>query len=334
MERGAGLSSTSSPLASVHDLVMLDLDGVVYVGPDAVPHAARTIGGLSTPVAYLTNNATRAASDVAEHLRSFGLELEDAAVVTAGQVVADLVRREAGEGARVLLAGADGMRAALEQVGMEVVASAEDAPHAVVQGGVIDVRWSELAEASYAVAAGVPWFASNPDTTFPTPRGLAPGNGAFVHAVALATGREPRVAGKPAGPIFEEARRRTGATSPLMVGDRIDTDIDGAIDAGIDAMVVLTGVTTLADVIELAPGHRPSYVAADLQALDEPHPDVVLERSRATCGDAVASLTDGRLDVVGVEDGDLRGLRALVALAWQARDRGDAVSVEDVRMGP
>lgn len=333
MERGAGLSATSSPLASVHDLVLLDLDGVVYVGPDAVPHAAETIGLLATPVAFLTNNATRSADEVAQHLRSFGLELDDTAVVTAGQVVADLVLDEVGEGAKVLLAGATGMRAALEDRGLVVVTSAEDDPRAVVQGGVIDVRWSELAEASFAVSAGVPWFASNPDTTFPTPRGLAPGNGAFVQAVALATGKAPVVAGKPSTPIFDEARRRTGASNPVMVGDRIDTDIDGAIAAGIDAMVVLTGVTTLADLLELPSGSRPSYVAADLRGLAEPHPEVVVHGPRATCGDASAEIADGRIQVSGVESDSVPGLRALVALAWQARDRGDLVSVEDVRMG-
>ena len=333
MERGVGLSSTSAPLASAHDLVMLDLDGVVYVGPDAVPHAAETVAQLSTPVAFLTNNATRSARDVAEHLRSFGLDLEDDAVVTAGQVVADLVLREIGEGARVLLAGADGMRAALEERGLVVVVSAEDDPRAVVQGGVIDVRWSELAEASFAVAAGVPWFTSNPDTTFPTPRGLAPGNGAFVQAVAMATGQQPVVAGKPSGPIFDEARRRTGAASPVMVGDRIDTDILGAIGAGIDAMVVLTGVATLADVLDLAPGHRPSYVSADLRGLAQPHPEVVVDGSRATCGDAVAEAIDGHLTVTGGAPDSVCGLRALVALAWESRDRGDVVAVDDVRMG-
>ncbi|MEG9226084.1 HAD-IIA family hydrolase [Aeromicrobium sp. Sec7.5] len=333
MERGAGLSTTSSPLASVHDLVMLDLDGVVYVGPDAVPHAAETIGALATPVAFLTNNATRSATDVAEHLRSFGLELADDAVVTAGQVVADLVLREVGDGAKVLLAGAEGMRSALEALGLVVVTSAEDEPRAVVQGGVIDVCWSELAEASFAVSAGVPWFASNPDTTFPTPRGLAPGNGAFVQAVALATGREPVVAGKPSTPIFDEARRRTGAGSPVMVGDRVDTDIDGATAAGIDAMVVLTGVTTLADVLEIPPGHRPAYVAADLRGLGQPHPEVVVDGSRATCGDAVAEATDGLIRVSGAEPDSVPGLRAVVALAWASHDRGDDVSVEDVRMG-
>ncbi len=333
MERGAGLSSTSTPLASAHDLVMLDLDGVVYVGPDAVPHAVAAIGGLSTPVSFLTNNATRSATEVADHLRSFGLDLQDDAVVTAGQVVADLVLREVGDGAHVLLAGADGMRSALEERGLVVVTSAEDAPRAVVQGGVIDVRWSELAEASFAVSAGVPWFASNPDTTFPTPRGLAPGNGAFVQAVAMATGQEPVVAGKPSLPIFDEARRRTGATRPVMVGDRIDTDVEGALAAGIDAMAVLTGVTTLAHLIELAAGQRPSYVAADLRGLGESHPEVVVEDSRATCGDAVATMTDGQISVTGVEPDSVPGLRALVALAWQTRDRGSAVSVGNVRMG-
>jgi len=333
MKSGSELSTSVTPLVSAHDLVMLDLDGVVYVGPDPVDHAVATITSLGVPVSYLTNNATRSAREVAEHLRSFGLDLQDAAVVTAGQVVAEMVHAAVGDGARVLLAGADGMRQALEERGLVVVASADDAPRAVVQGGVIDVRWSELAEASYAVAAGVPWFASNPDQTFPTPRGLAPGNGAFVQAVALATGGRPVVAGKPGTPVYDEARRRTGASRPVMVGDRPDTDIDGAIAADVESLLVLTGVCTLADLAALPSGRRPSYVAADLRGLLEPHPTVVLDADRATCADAVARVDGDRVLLEQGQADTLAGLRAVVALAWATRDRGRIVSVEDVRMG-
>ncbi|GAA1734524.1 HAD-IIA family hydrolase [Aeromicrobium alkaliterrae] len=332
MERGARLSSSTSPLAEHHDLVLLDLDGVVYVGPDAVPHAVEAIQQVGDSVAYLTNNATRPAADVAEHLRSFGLSLTDEAVVTAGQVVADLVLAEVGAGAPVLLAGADGMRVALEHVGLRVVTSLEDDPRAVVQGGVIDVRWSELAEASYAIAAGVPWFASNPDLTFPTPRGLAPGNGAMVDAVALATGTRPVVAGKPERPIYDEARRRTGAASPIMVGDRPDTDIDGAIGADIESLVVLTGVSSLSDVMGLPEGSRPGFVATDLRGLHEVHPPVEVADGRATCGEAVAELRNGEIMVSGAEERSVPALRAAVALAWDTRDRGAYLSTLDVRM--
>ncbi len=311
---------------------MLDLDGVVYVGPDAVPHAVEAIGSLEPSVSYLTNNATRSAADVADHLRSFGLELHDEAVVTAGQVVAELVRREVGDGAAVLLAGADGMRTALEDAGLRVVAALSDEPRAVVQGGVIDVRWSELAEASYAVTAGLPWFASNPDLTFPTPRGLAPGNGAMVNAVSLATGTRPVVAGKPERPIYDEAQRRTGATSPLMVGDRPDTDIDGAIGADIESMVVLTGVGTLDEIACLPVGARPGYVAADLRGLLAVHPPVEVDEDRATCGPATAEVVGGRIEVNGADQDSVPALRAIVALAWATRDRGTPATVPDVRM--
>ncbi|MFT4298589.1 MAG: HAD hydrolase-like protein [Aeromicrobium sp.] len=331
MEPGTALQSCTSPLAVSYDAVMMDLDGVVYIGPHAADHAVTVIADLEVPVIYLTNNASRPASEVADHLRSFGLTLDDAAVVTAGQVVASLVAETVGTGAPVLLAGADGLRDALEARGLRVVRSAGDGPRAVVQGGVVDVRWSELAEASYAVAAGVPWFASNPDTTFPTPDGLAPGNGAFVQAVALAVeGAEPVIAGKPYAPIYDEATRRSGAARPLMVGDRIDTDIDGATAAGIDSLAVLTGVTSLADLMGLPRGHRPSYVGFDLRALNAVHLPVTITGDEARCGAASVRASGG---VIAVPR-SLDELRAGVALAWHRADRGAELSVADGKMTP
>lgn len=331
---GSGLGQSPDPLVQRHDGIFLDLDGVVYIGAESVPGAVEAIAALDAPVAFLTNNATRTAAEVAGHLRSFGLTLGDDAVVTAGQVVAALVRDAVGQGAPVLLAGAAGMRAALEECGLRVVTSAADAPAAVVQGGVDDVRWSELAEASYAVAAGVPWYASNPDLTFPTPRGLAPGNGAMVHAVRLATGAEPVVAGKPGRPIYDEARRRTGAAAPLMVGDRLDTDIDGAIGAEVASMAVLTGVTTLQDVAAAPPGHRPTYVALDLGALHEPHPAVAVEETAARCGEAVVELADGRIVRTSGAPGSVTTLRAAVALAWSVADASGVSPRLDGMMDP
>ncbi len=301
-------------LATTYDLVMLDLDGVVYVGPDAVPGAAEALDGLA--VAYLTNNAFRAAADVADHLRELGMPEGD--VVTSAQAVARMIADELPVGSRVLTIGGPGLRGELAEVGMECVDEGPAA--AVVQGHNPDTGWRQLAEASFAIHDGAVWFASNLDRTFPAPRGIAPGNGSMVQAVANATGKSPRVAGKPERALFDETVRRTGARKPLMVGDRIDTDIDGAIAAGIDSMVVLTGVTTLEELERLSPEHRPTYVAADLNGLHEDHPSVEIDGDEARCGPATATRRDGEIVVTGAASDSVPGLRARLSLAWATMD--------------
>ena len=165
-----------------------------------------------------------------------------------------------------------------------------------------DVCWRDLAEAAYAVHAGALFVATNPDTSFPTPRGIAPGNGTLVAAVASATGRQPVVAGKPFAPLVQESIERVGATSPLMVGDRLDTDIEAAYNTGIESLLVMTGVTTIGDLCK-APAHqRPTYVSPDLRGLNQPAIDL-----------RVAT------DAPQSEWGEI--LRT-VALAWQRSDQG------------
>jgi HAD superfamily hydrolase (TIGR01450 family) len=319
------LASTAEPLQSAHDLAMLDLDGVVYLGPDAVPGAAAALAAARAAgmrLAYLTNNASRLAADVAAHLRELDMpELEDADVVTAAQAVARLMAADLPAGAAVLLIGGPGLRGPLEDAGLRCVDSLEDDPTAIVQGYHPDLGWRDLAEASYAVHAGLPWYASNTDKTFPTPRGVAPGNGSLVQAVANATGREPIVAGKPERGLFDATTDRLGGDRPLMVGDRLDTDIDGAIGAGIASLVVLTGVSSLADVFAAAPGRRPDFVSAGLSGLGDVHGEVAVEGTRSTCGEATASVDDsGRVDVAGADPRSTDALRAAVALAWSWND--------------
>lgn len=327
------LRSSAEPLCRVHDLVMLDLDGVVYVGPDAVPGAADALAsavGAGADLAYLTNNASRPASVVADHLRELGMPVPtDDAVVTSAQAVARLVAADLPQGSRVLLVGGEGLRQPLEALGLQCVPGLDDDPVAVVQGFHPDVGWRQLAEASYAVAAGLPWYASNRDLTIPTPRGTAPGNGSLVQLVQNATGAEPVVAGKPERPLFDETLRRTGARHPLMVGDRVDTDIDGARSLGIDALAVLTGVSDLAELAALEPRRRPAYVAHDLRGLTERHDDVEVDDDRARCGDAVAGLDGATVRLVAGEPDATASLRALLTLAWHARDtRGATVEVD------
>lgn len=318
------LASSDQPLTQVYDAALLDLDGVVYVGADAVPGAVESIedarrNGLR--VAYLTNNASRTAREVAQHLRDLGLTADDTDVVTAAEAVAHMVADAVPEGASVLLVGGEGLREPLERRGLRCVQSADGQPAAVVQGFHPDLAWRSLAEAAYAIERGVPWFASNADLTIPTDRGIAPGNGSLIQAVSNATGQRPTVAGKPERALFDESVERIGARRPLMVGDRFDTDIDGAVNAGIDSLAVLTGVGTLAGLLELDPDHRPTYVAHDVSGLLEPHPPVELRDDTATCGEAEAHVDDGAISLSSGDPHTLDGLRAVVALGWTWRDR-------------
>jgi glycerol 3-phosphatase-2 len=315
------LAATQGALVASHDAVLLDLDGVVYRGSDPVPGAVQALNAVtSTRLAYLTNNANRRPETVVEHLRELGLDptLED--VVTSAQAIAGVMAHDLPAGTAVLAVGGEGLHAALHERGLVPVTDRRHAGvAAVVQGYTPDLGWRDLAEAAYAVQSGLPHYASNTDLTIPTAEGIAPGNGALVHAVQLATGVEPIVAGKPFAPLFEETLARLDSTSPLMVGDRLDTDIRGARSAGIHSLCVLTGVNSLEDVIAAEPRDRPDFVAPDLQSLHAVHAEVTVGSGRARCGDATAQIDAGQIRVVN-EGRALETVRAIVALGWAHRD--------------
>lgn len=258
------------PLARRYDTALLDLDGVVYRGADAVPHAVAALlaaAELGMRLTYVTNNASRTPHAVADHLVRLGLPATAEDVVTAAQAVARMIAEEVPAGSKVLMVGGEGLRVALVDRGLVPVDSADENPAAAVQGYRPDTSWQDLAEIAYAVQRGVPWFAANTDLTMPTARGIAPGNGALVTAVSKACGGWPRIAGKPEIALHRETMLRTGAKHPLVVGDRLDTDIEGANRAGVDSLLVLTGVTNRADA-EAAEGvYKPTYIADDLRAL-------------------------------------------------------------------
>ena len=218
---------------------------------------------------------------------------------------------------------------ALAEHGLQAVWSERDHPAAVVQGFHPTVGWKLLAEGAYALATGIPWVASNLDRTVPTDRGRAPGNGTLVDALRAASGREPQVAGKPEPALFDEAQRRLGGTNPLVVGDRIDTDIAGASRAGAASMLVLTGVATLTEACAATGDNRPTFVAPDLEGLLLPHPEVRPVPAGARCGDWQAVVRDGRLVLEGPErkdggpDETLAAVRAVVAACWAWQDDPD-----------
>lgn len=270
------LGACAEPLCRAYDVALLDLDGVVYRGPDPVPGAAEAIAAARAAgmrMRFVTNNAARTPAAVAAQLTALGVPAAPGEVSTAAQAAAALLTGLVAPGARVLVTGGDGLREAVAEAGLTPVASAGDDPAAVVQGYAPGLAYADLAEAALAVRAGAVWVATNLDATIPTPRGLLPGNGALVALVATATGRHPdAAAGKPERALHDESVRRSGARRPLVVGDRLDTDVEAANRAGCDSLVVLTGVTDEAALLAAPPGRRPTYVGADLAALLAAHP--------------------------------------------------------------
>ncbi|MYY11336.1 HAD hydrolase-like protein [Streptomyces sp. SID4919] len=324
-------------LNEAYDTALLDLDGVVYAGGNAIAYAVASLDtarDAGIRLAYVTNNALRTPDAVAAHLTELGIPTGAGEVITSAQAVARLISEEVPSGARVLVIGGEGLRVALRERGLTPVESADDDPVAVVQGfGGPELPWGRFAEAAYAVARGVPWYASNTDLTIPSGRGIAPGNGAAVEVVRIATGAEPRVAGKPLPPMHRETILRTGARRPLVVGDRLDTDIEGAFNGDVDSLLVLTGVTDGAGLLTAPPQHRPTYVDADLRGLLTGQPEVVPGEAPAgvegaagpvfRCGGWIAWAGRDRLEVAEQGSGEtLDGLRALCAAAWTAAGDG------------
>ncbi|MEU3823501.1 HAD-IIA family hydrolase [Streptomyces sp. NPDC030392] len=322
----SALDGSPAPLSTAYDTALLDLDGVVYAGGEAIPYAVGALGearAAGMRLAYVTNNALRTPDAVAAHLTELGVPAEPDDVVTSAQAVARLIADQLPQGSRVLVIGGEGLRVALRERGLVPVESADDDPAAVVQGyGGPDLPWGRFAEASYAIARGVPWYASNTDLTIPGARGIAPGNGAAVQVVRIATGAEPQVAGKPLPPMHRETILRTGARRPLVVGDRLDTDIEGAYNGGVDSLLVLTGVTTPAVLLAAPPEHRPTYVDADLRGLLTGQPEVTATGAGGfRCGGWTAAV-DGEALVLDGGGEALDGLRALCAAAWTAAGDG------------
>jgi glycerol 3-phosphatase-2 len=327
------LKSTQEPLSDVYDVAMLDLDGVVYIGADAVPGApahlaAARAAGLR--LAYVTNNASRTPATVAAHLRDLGVDVEDRDVVTSAQAAARLLADQLPAGSPVFLIGGTGLEVALVEEGLRPVQDVAEAPVAVVSGFSRDLRWGTVIAGAILVRRGLPWIASNTDLTVPTPDGPGPGNGALVGVVAGFAGREPVVAGKPEVPLFAETLRRVGGSLPVVVGDRLDTDIEGAVNAGYDSLLVMTGVTDLPVLVSAPPGLRPSFVSADLAGLTEAQPPVEVDGSAASCRGWRAAVVNGVLQVGGAGGRD-DWWRAVAVASWTHLDAaGEPAHVGDL----
>lgn len=254
-------------LIDTHDALLLDLDGTVWEGGDAIPHAVEAIRGSNRPALYITNNASRGADEVASMLGTIGLDVAPEHVLTSAQAALGLAQKHLEPGDNVLVLGAQSFRDLVTAAGYRVVDSADDNPKVVLQGHNPDTGWRELSEAALAIQRGAVYLASNLDTSLPMQRGLMVGNGSMVAAVTSATGVVPEAAGKPAPAMFLQAATQANAARPLAIGDRLDTDIAGAVAAGIPALHVLTGVSGQLSLIEAPKEHRPTYIAEDMRGL-------------------------------------------------------------------
>jgi len=316
------LKACEQPLTSAYDVAVLDLDGVVYVGREAVDGAAAALnaaqsGGMH--LAFVTNNAARPPSVVGDHLRELGIDARDEDVVTSAQAAARLMAGQLPEGSRVFLMGAEGLDLALRERGLEPVTSGTEDVAGVVQGYGPDIPWKRVMQGATLVRSGLPWVASNTDMTIPTPSGVAPGNGAAVRMVAEFAGREPQVAGKPERPLFEETLTRVGGERPVVIGDRLDTDIAGAVTMGWDSLLVLTGVTGLDELVRAGKDERPTFIAPDLAGLSEPHRAPEVTDDGVRLAGWTGTVRDGGLSVSG-DGSEADGWRVVAVTAWAHLD--------------
>ena len=307
-----------------YDAGLLDLDGVLYRGLDPVEHAAQAVARARSAgmrIAFVTNNASRHPAEVAAQLCALAIPARAEDVVTSAQAAVRLLVAQVPSGAAVLVLGSESLAQLVAQAGLRPVRTVTQAGAtgvaAVVQGLSVDTSQADLAEACVALRAGAVWIAGNTDATLPSPRGPLPGNGAFVSVLERITGRQPQVAGKPDPALHLESVARVAAVRPLVVGDRLDTDVLGAVRGAADSLLVMTGVTDLAELLAAPRGSRPTYVSSDLRGLGDSHPAVEVEGDSAFCGAATAAYSDGVVTVTGHGDD---ALRAQAGLAWARAD--------------
>lgn len=307
-----------------YDAALFDLDGVIYLGPLAVPGAAETMAELvaaDIAVMYVTNNAARAAETVVRQLQGLGFVAGLDNVLTSAQVAARELAEVLPPGAKVLVSGSASLAGLIAEAGLRPVASADDEPVAVLQGYDPVLGWPMLDEVCLAIARGAVWYATNDDASRPTERGLVPGAGAQIAAVTKAIGGSPTTFGKPHRPMMAEAVRRTGAQRPLFVGDRIDTDIVGANNAGLDSLMVFSGAHGKHELIACARGERPTHIGADVSALLQPRRSAVVTGEEAECNAQRVAQDDSRIVLATgarSRDEQFDALWAIAALAWSA----------------
>jgi len=299
---GTDRPAGSDALVDRYDAILLDLDGVLYRATEPIEGAADAVAELrrrGVHLAFVTNNSSRTPEKVAEKLRDMGVEAGVEEVVSSAVATADVLAARGGGTAYVI--GETGIREALREAGLTVL-DGDDPGEAdyVVVGVDSDVTYARLRTAALLVQRGATLVATNADPSYPAPEGVWPGAGALLAVITTTTGREADdIVGKPRAPLMHSALERSGGSRPLVVGDRLDTDISGAATVGWDSLLVFTGVSRPADLVAAA--DLPTYAASSLAALFEPPVDI----RPAEADDAVAiaaMLDEASLQANGVID--------------------------------
>jgi len=304
-----------------YDSVLLDLDGVVYLGAQAVPHAVESINRLASEgvkVGYVTNNSSRKPETIAKQLSDFGLSVEPNQVIGSARAGAKMLAERVEPGSRVLVVGGEGLRSEVEALGFQVVSRADENPAAVIQGFSPDVGWTQLAEASFAIQRGALWLATNQDWTIPREGGVAPGNGTLVSAVHTAVGILPDFAGKPFAPIFQSALDQLEISRPLFVGDRLDTDIRGANNFGMASACVMTGVASRRELIGARAEDRPTYIIDDLRSLFFDYQEPKITKRGRSLNKVDVELLGTKVLVTHGDPKSLDALKAATQLIWSS----------------
>ena len=303
------------------DSLFLDLDGVVYRGAAAIPGAVAAIkraADLGKKIAYITNNASRTPQAIADQLSGYGLEADAQQIIGSAAAGVRLLATKVPAGSKVLVVGGEGLRKETLEAGFELVSDAAAKPAAVIQGFSQDIGWKDLAEASFAIQSGAVWVATNQDWTLPLERGFAPGNGTLVGAVHTAVGILPEFAGKPFRPIFDAALQQMQVHRPLMIGDRLDTDIKGAIAAGIESATVMTGVIGNKELIGAKTDERPNYILDSMSDLFESYPDARETKRGIRVGQSEVELLGDRVMLTSGHPEVIDSLRAATSLIWSS----------------
>jgi glycerol 3-phosphatase-2 len=267
-----------TPLSKAYDGVLVDLDGVVYLMGEPIAHAVEALRQLQDDgvgVGFATNNASRTRPEIVDLLGGIGVTTTPMNIATSGHTAAHYLDKSLPRESLVLVVGAEALTQEVTAVGLRPATSADESPLAVVQGFASETGWEALAEASVAIRRGAQWVVTNRDTTLPSVRGPLPGAGALVAAVATALDRDPDIViGKPSALLYDDLSRLHRWQHPLVVGDRLDTDIAAAVAGGYESLLVLTGVTRPLDLLAAPPSARPTYIGADLRACFTPHPPI------------------------------------------------------------
>lgn len=270
------------PLADRFDGLLIDLDGVVWIGADAVPGsvgALRELTAAGKRIVFVTNNPGRLPETYAERLRELGVEVGTEQIVTAGMVVARLAGEAAGEGGSAFVVGRSALKQMVAATGARLLEGADaERADVVVVSGHRGFDYGELKTAKFALDNGARLFATSHDPTMPFPGGELPGTGAVLAAVEVASGKEATIAGKPERHLFEMAKEAVGCSFSsdseqkeqkrrrlAMVGDRISSDIEGGRRAGLETILVLSGTTSREEAEAADPG--PDFLLEDLAGL-------------------------------------------------------------------